>query len=329
MKLARLSALDGWRGISIALVLLGHLFPLGPKVLQLNVATAGEGMAIFFTLSGFLITRVLLKGDTIRSFLIHRFMRIVPLAWLAIALTLTFEQADARAWLPHLLFYVNEDNAWLTLGTQHFWSLCVEVQFYVAVALLVATSGRRALFLLPLLALVVTGLKIWTGKPMAINTEFRVDEILAGCTLALVNEHRRAWLQGIPQVVPWLLFPLLLLSAHPDGGPLNFLRPYIAATMVGSTLYLAQEARLSRVLDSRVLRYLALISYALYVVHGCLTATWLASGSTMVKYLKRPLFMAVTFGLAHLSTKYYERYFIDLGKRLAGVRPAAVSPDAH
>ena len=326
MKMSRFSALDGWRGISITLVLLGHLFPLGPKVLKLNVAVAGEGMAIFFTLSGFLITTVLLKGDTIRAFLIHRFMRIVPLAWLAILVTLALEGADPRAWLPHLLFYVNEDNVWLTLGTQHFWSLCVEMQFYVAVALLVAALGRRSLFLLPLLAIVVTGLKIWTSKHMAINTEFRADEILAGCALALVNEHRREWLAKLPPLLPWAIFPVLLLSAHPDFGPLNYLRPYLAATMVGATLYLGEEALLARLLHTRVLRYLAQISYALYVVHGCLAASWLASGDTLVKYLKRPLFLAATFGLAHISTKHFERYFIDLGKVLARPFSPKASP---
>ena len=61
MSTKRLDVLDGWRGLSILLVLLGHLFPLGPKAWQMNGAVAGTGMAIFFTLSGCLITSVLLK----------------------------------------------------------------------------------------------------------------------------------------------------------------------------------------------------------------------------------------------------------------------------
>jgi peptidoglycan/LPS O-acetylase OafA/YrhL len=55
----RFPALDGWRGISILLVLGGHLFPLGPKSLNMNECIAALGMAIFFTLSGFLITTTL------------------------------------------------------------------------------------------------------------------------------------------------------------------------------------------------------------------------------------------------------------------------------
>ena len=73
--------LDGWRGISILLVLLAHLMPLGPKAWRLNETAGPLGMALFFTLSGFLITRFLLRNDSIAEFLIHRFFRIVPLAW--------------------------------------------------------------------------------------------------------------------------------------------------------------------------------------------------------------------------------------------------------
>jgi hypothetical protein len=50
-------------------------------------------------------------------------------------------------------------------------------------------------------------------------------------------------------------------------------------------------------------------------VHGCLTVTWLDSGDKLAKYLKRPLFLAVTWALAHLSTRHYEAFFIRLGKR--------------
>src|ERR1700759_971314 len=84
---SRLSVLDGWRALSITLVLCGHLLPLGPKSWRLNETFAPMGMALFFTLSGFLITRLLLSTD-VRSFLIRRFFRIIPLAWLTILIVL-------------------------------------------------------------------------------------------------------------------------------------------------------------------------------------------------------------------------------------------------
>jgi peptidoglycan/LPS O-acetylase OafA/YrhL len=66
-----------------------------------------------------------------------------------------------------------------------------------------------------------------------------------------------------------------------------------------------------------VLGYIATVSYALYVIHHLLMFTWLGSGDKLVKYLKRPLLIAATFGLAHLSTFRFERRCMAWGKRLS------------
>lgn len=318
MSLRRLAVLDGWRGISILLVLLGHLFPVGPKAWGLNGAVAGAGMAIFFTLSGFLITSVLLNDNNIRRFLIHRVMRIVPLAWLAMVLTLAATGQDASSYPPHLLFYANLFANLLRPGTGHFWSLCVEMQFYMGVALLVATLGRRALFVLPAIGALVTLYRAGMHYEIDIRTDKRIDEILAGCTLALAWVHRPNWFaRDFLGWLPLVLAPLLVAGAHPAFPALNYLRPWLASAMVASTLGVAAAHPVRRFLSTSSLRYVAEISFALYVVHGCLVVSWLDTGDKLVKYLKRPLFLAVTWGLAHLSTRHYEAFFIRLGKRWA------------
>ena len=325
MAAKRLDVLDGWRAASILLVLLGHLFPVGPKAWLLNGAVAGAGMAIFFTLSGFLITSVLLSDDDVRRFLIHRFMRIVPLAWLAMLLTLTFVGADPASFRPHLLFYANLLPHALRGGTGHFWSLCVEVQFYLGVALLVAAFGRRALFALPGLAIAVTLYRAGLHYELDIRTDRRIDEILAGCTLALAWNYRPRWftVDGLPSL-PVVLAPLLVASAHPAFPTLNYLRPWIASGMVASTLGATASHPMRRLLSRRPLRYIAEISFALYVIHGCLTVTWLDSGDKVAKYAKRPLYLAVTWALAHMSTRHFEAFFIRLGRRWSG-RPSRQS----
>lgn len=316
MSSNRVSALDGWRGISILLVLAGHLLPLGPKAWNLNYAVAGTGMAIFFTLSGCLITSVLLRDSNIRNFLIRRLMRIVPLAWLAATVTLLANGASADRYIPHLLFFANIGPIWLTDATGHFWSLCVEVQFYLMIALLVLAFGRRSLALLPLFAIAVTLFRASHHELMNINTQYRIDEILAGCTLALVLDRIKivGSLKYV-SLIPIVGLPVLVMSAHPSFAWLNYFRPYISATLVGASLFAARESLTARVLASRVLAYLAKISYAVYIIHGCLMTSWLGAGSTVVKYAKRPLLFLLVFGLAHVSTKYYESYFIGLGRR--------------
>ena len=321
MSESRSSVLDGWRGISITLVLLGHLFPLGPKSWQLNGTVAAAGMAIFFILSGFLITSLLLRNQNIQHFLIRRFLRIVPLAWLAIIVSLLAFSANQQLYLPHLLFYVNLTPELLTNYTAHLWSLCVEMQFYVAIALLVALFKQKAFWLLPVFALCVTLNRYANGIEMTITTYHRVDEILAGTILALINhstyDHAKRLIAKLPVLI---MFGFLLISTHPNSGLFNYLRPYIAMLMIGSTLFASQYQSLDKwvtpLLNSRILFYLASISYALYVIHGILTNTWLGEGERLEKYLKRPLLLTITFVLAHLSTFYYEKYWINLGKKL-------------
>jgi peptidoglycan/LPS O-acetylase OafA/YrhL len=316
---AHLPALDGWRGLSILLVLAAHLLPLGPKAWKLNYSAGILGMALFFTLSGFLITSVLLRDQHVLRFLIRRCCRIVPLAWLYFVVALSLSGASALAWLAHFLFYANFPPRELVLLTLHLWSLCLEMQFYAGVALLVAVLRLRGLWLLPLLCLLFSALRAWYGIYASDISYYRVDEILAGCTLALVvhggwGGTLRARLARLPQ---WPLLALLALSCLPQGGWLNYVRPYFAAILVGATI-LAPHTSLARGLDNRLLLYLALVSYALYVIHPMLAASWLGDGGLVEKYAKRPLLLLVLFSLAHLSTNYFERWFVALGRLLAG-----------
>ncbi len=316
----RFQVLDGWRGISILWVLAGHLLPLGPKSWQMNGAIAASGMVIFFILSGFLITNILLNKPNITHFIIRRFMRIIPLAWLVMLITLTINASNKALYLPHFLFYANWEPIALTNGTAHLWSLCVEMQFYMIIAFLVACFRSKAFLVLPLLCITVTAYRYYSNVEMAINTYFRVDEILAGSILALLHNYSTLIKRYISYLNPLYMIPLLIFSAHPESGLLNYFRPYIAMLTIGSTLFKEKSVWWNRWLSHKALLYIASVSYALYVIHGGLVHTWLGEGDKLEKYIKRPLLIAVTFLMAHISTFYYEKYWIKLGKKLTSKR---------
>ena len=322
----RFAMLDGWRALSILLVLAGHLLPIGPGSWQLNGPVAAMGMAIFFTLSGFLITRFLsAPGADVRVFIIRRFFRIVPLAWIAMAVALILAHGTISQWIANLLFYANLPPFRLVDTASHLWSLCVEMQFYVAVALLVTVAGRRGLYALPLLCLAVTGLRIATGTQISIVTWLRVDEILAGATLALAYG---GWFGDRPMrllgwINPLILLPLVLLASDERAGAFDYLRPYLAAGMVGASLVNAPRL-LAWAFESRWAGYVATISYALYIIHGVLRMTWLGTGTGLAKYAKRPLLFAATFALAHVSTFWFEQPCIAYAKRLTRRFPVRV-----
>ncbi len=322
--MGRFRVLDGWRGISILAVLACHFLPLGPKRWDLNVAAGVFGMAIFFTLSGFLITSFLLHRANVGDFLIRRLCRILPLAWLALAIGLAMAHATGRQVLANFLFVANFPPFYLTQVTAHFWSLCVEVQFYAAIALVSGLWGKRGLLVaVPAGCLAITALRVHAHEYQSIVTYYRADEILSGAILALLHagelgERARGFLA---RCHPLILAPLFVLSTHPAFGWTDYLRSYLAAAMVGGTLGMSESNPFARVLSCRPLAYIAEISYALYVWHPLVADTWLGSGAKLVKYLKRPLLFAAVWAVAHASTFWYEQRWIAWGRRLSMRRP--------
>lgn len=326
----RLAVLDGWRGISILAVLACHLLPLGPAWMRLNDTAGPLGMALFFALSGLLITRFLLAHSHVGDFLLRRGVRIVPLAWLTLAVTGIWSAWPPGALLPNLLFYANLPPQRLLPALSHFWSLGVEMQFYAGVAVLVVVAGRRGLLALPWLGLAVTLHRVQAQALVDIVTWRRADEILAGATLALVlaGQFGPRPVALLGRLNAWWLLPLFVASCHPDSGALNYLRPWLAAALIGATLC-APTPLQTRLLTGRVLVYIASISFALYVIHGPLLHTWLGEDSDkLLKYIKRVPLLVLTFGLAHLSTFHLEAPCMRWGRALSarlGWRPAAAS----
>ena len=314
----RFGVLDGWRAVSILTILACHLLPLGPKAWELNEMAAPLGMSLFFTLSGFLISSNLLRNPSVPPFLIRRLARILPLAYLATIIFLTMQIKTLDYYINTFLFTLYYRWQFLTPLTSPLWSLCVEIHFYLIIALLVGLFGKRGIFLLPFLGLAITAWRVYAGVYVSLFTHERGDEILAGVTLALIYADQlgplgRSIRLGLSRL-PLLVFACaFLISCHPLSGPLQYLRPYLGATVVGHTLF-ATGSKFP-ILNSRVMRYIAEISYALYVIHPLARYGWFDSGTKLAKYLKRPLTFAVIFALAHISTFSFERHWITLGKK--------------
>lgn len=329
MSRPHLPTLDGLRAISILLVLAAHLLPIGPKEWHLNTTVGVVGMCLFFSLSGFLVTGLLLERPDATGFLMRRAGRILPLAWLYMFVALLYDQASWGVWWKQYALVANLSvPGALTPSTAHLWSLCVEMQFYVLSALLVASLGARGLYLLPVLGLAVTAYRIQQGSYASSMTLLRADEVLAGCTLALLWQQppdslARRLFARLPLGLAILLF---VVSCHEGLKTLSYFRPYFCLLVVGGCLAQPASEQARTLADPR-LAYIAAVSYALYVLHPLLAGTWLGAGNEWNKYLKRPLLFAVLFGLAHLSTFHFERHWIRWARQ-AAQRRALVPPPA-
>jgi peptidoglycan/LPS O-acetylase OafA/YrhL len=287
---AHFPQLDSLRTLAIAGVLYAH-FTGGP----LNAYAGAWGVRLFFVLSGFLITGILLRlrddGAGARGsarkfgvFYARRFLRIVPVYYALLAAAWIVGVHDVRRALGwHALYLSNFHVAVLgyyPLETGHFWSLSVEEQFYLVWPLLILLLPRSALGpaivatigVGPLSRYLMTtyGVEvhtIWT-HPVAV-----LDTLGFGALLAW-----SAWNRGAVSAVPrWLsvaVVPaavLLLLTLLP-GAPvalwvLDILaNGVIFAWMVAHTS-VGVRGPIGRVLSWPPLMYLGRISYGIYLFH--------------------------------------------------------------
>ena len=310
----RLPALDGLRGIAVLLVLLAHSTP--PTGRGLAGATAAVlrtgwvGVDLFFVLSGFLITRILLRTrerpDYFRAFYARRARRILPLYYLALACFVwvlpAVGGAAAVAAAPVVAvqgwFWLHLVNVRLALGLHgaaptlafHFWSLSLEEQFYLVwPAVVLATPRRwlpRACVAAVVLALVVRVAILASGVRPAFShllMPARLDAFAAGALLAvlrpaLVRRHMTRLL-GVALVAVAALAPSLVRA--PGEWPVLTVGytglAMLAAAAVALGAYAPPSHWLQRVGRWRTLRMLGAYSYGLYVVHVPLFL-WLAHG---------------------------------------------------
>jgi peptidoglycan/LPS O-acetylase OafA/YrhL len=319
----RIPILDGLRALSIALVLAAHMLPLGVKKLQLNYVSGAMGMSLFFSLSGFLITTALLDNPDVGEFLIKRAMRIVPLSYAYSAVICLFFVFAPVSMLVSMAFLLNYWPEYMVPGlTNHLWSLCVEVHFYLAIALTVLLFGKRALWLVWPACVTVTLLRIHEGAYISILTHQRVDEILIGaCVATLWNRSIGTWIR-VSGPVLCIFIVFWAAASGPYISWLQYLRPYACGMVLFGALVL-ERGRVRQGLESKPLRYIAEISYALYVVHPLTMDGWFNQGSVAVRYfVKRPISFLMTFALAHLSTFYWEKLWMSTGRRWIKARRA-------
>src|ERR1700722_656673 len=234
------AVLDGLRGIAILVVMLHHfeyLLPQGNIIGSLirYIFYAGwAGVDLFFVLSGFLITGILIdtkeSANYFSSFYARRILRIFPLYYAVLGLIVIVAHITYRPEFDRFMakpsdqiYYFVYLNNWLILIKDtwhaniigHFWSLAVEEQFYLLWPACVWVTPKSRLFRVALAGCVAAlvlriGLVAAHGPSIAIvvNTFTRMDTLLAGACCALVVRDESL----IARVKPWLI-PTMALTA--------------------------------------------------------------------------------------------------------------------
>jgi peptidoglycan/LPS O-acetylase OafA/YrhL len=294
-------ALDGLRGMAAMLIMIFHWFQLSTAPRGAFLESAGRfasigqtGLDLFFVLSGFLITRILLRSRSnpayFRNFYARRVLRIFPLYYSFVIVWLLFLSPSYHIKEPvspwWLLLYA--ENIRLTfvssamVGLSHFWSLAVEEHFYLVWPVVIYLVAPQRLGWVALAVLLVTILTrvcmIGAGYEVFFFTPCRLDGFAVGAFLA--------WLEMRPGGLPAFRRALLVALALFGGAAIlcwiltsgrglkeiMMVKFSLVALAYGALLGLLAGAPsasngFASLWLNRPLRWCGMVSYGLYVFH--------------------------------------------------------------
>ena len=303
---SRIFALDGVRGLAVLAVVIYHAWPSA-------LPGGWIGVSVFFTLSGFLITQIVVRDhemtrSSMAIFWGRRARRLLPAAIATIVITVATVAAIDLALLRDVseeglaaIFYVH--NWWAISETggyweifnsdprpfAHLWSLSIEEQVYLFWPLLIVLFGLRKALIVGGVVIAI-GLLIWWGNADAyFATPFRFAEVFAGAVLAyLVKKNPQIKISGLLAAVAtvgliWGVFVLKESDPFVTKGALLLIGT--AAMIV--TGYALRETKPNQFVGSKPLAWLGQRSYAIYLFHWPFlelldTSPFLAIGLTLL-----------------------------------------------
>ena len=333
-----------------------HHLPNFLAVFESSLAKAGEyGVDLFFLLSAYLVTELLLREKVhrgtldITAFYIRRILRIWPLYFAFVALV-----ALVPALNPNHEFSLHYIISFLLLGGNWslvafgfpgssvvvpLWSVSVEEQFYLLWPPIVSKLTRRHILFAAVVMIAVanvtriSALLLHAHHPQVwCNTLARLDPMAFGIILAVVLRGRVPHFRSSLRLI-LLLFGLLdivLVARYADLDSRRFpllweptLIGYPAVAIGCVLILLAFLGSRSRLTESPALRYLGKISYGLYVFHELAV---LISDRILTMFhnmfrggLRFGLALAITIFLAAISYRFLEAPFLDLKRKFTHV----------
>jgi peptidoglycan/LPS O-acetylase OafA/YrhL len=334
----RITQLDGLRAIAIITVFSHHAF---------ETRLAWMGVDLFFILSGFMITDILIRsrsrsiGDYFGSFYARRIRRILPPYFLLLVITCVL---FGVWWLKSWYYYLGFMNLMVIAHVKspdsltNLWSLAVEEQFYIVWPFFVFCLCERwiarvAIFLVILAPLLRWLFTPWFSDyvPIYSETPFRMDLLAIGALVSIVWRKRRTLIEtygkygillsasGLCGLVLFGHFAQVKRTAHTPMS--NFVLYELSLNICLGLFVWALSGWRVGVLQLKPLQYIGKISYSLYLIHpATLMVCWRYFGYR--SYTSAALASLTACAYAALSWKYFEQPIIASGRR---AQPAVVS----
>ena len=360
-----LRGLNGIRAIAAVAVVISHIslqlpdFGLRPiftdsKGQVSGILLASYGVTMFFALSGFLITFLLLKEKEsqtihIKHFYVRRVLRIWPLYYLFLAISLlTYFIFDVNYYAPGLWFYIFFSaniamivNAMLPF-IGHLWSIGVEEQFYMFWPWLARNDNRKLLKIAFIFVILFYGLKfllfILVPKYPFLNIGLialgvsRFHIMIMGCISAILYYNHSHYIGILTskavQILAWIILGLAACNLFQISSALI---DHEVIALVTIVIILGQIERKNMIidLDRTWLNFIGKISYGIYVIHPLLIFLALQiigsfDQSSIENYIFIYLVVIVsTILLSYLSYEYFEKRFLNYKSRFAKIKSRA------
>jgi peptidoglycan/LPS O-acetylase OafA/YrhL len=337
VSIKRISGLDGLRAISVLAVILGHVIHTqnGPIFLGALHHIGNLGVRIFFVISGFLITTLLLKeleasgSISIRNFYKRRSFRILPAFVVYVAAVyllyvfgmVALKKGDLFHTLTFTMNYHHE-RAW---ALNHLWSLSVEEQFYFVWPFLLLVTGYRASGAICLFVVVATiavryvMIFHFNAVDSQLTREFQavVDAMAMGALISIYGNKLLSvgWYKRLLSSPISLVLAAIVLGASMVLGivakPWFYVIGQTAANIAIALLvhYTVSNANSvwGRVMENPLLVQIGLASFSLYLWQEI----FLSNDSTQW-FAAFPQNLAFTFIIGFMSYKFVEQPFIRL-----------------
>jgi peptidoglycan/LPS O-acetylase OafA/YrhL len=326
----RIPSLDGLRAISITLVVFSHLVKWKHVSLDLVGSYGALGVHVFFVLSGYLITDLLLReydrSSTIslRQFYIRRAFRIFPAAFVFLGLVVVLYWHQMRWYhVAAAVFYVANMDLTRPWIFGHLWSLSIEEQFYLLWPFAVKKWYRHRTVILvsvflftPVFRTALYAFKVHNGLVGSLPTQ--ADQLAIGCLLAIFAQ-RLPKISGYAAIV--MLLAVIFIPWFPASSPARSLvmlfvaRPLLHVSIAGLVLHVIQVPY--RALNWTPVAWLGKISYSVYL--------WQELFCSNPAFHLGYVLVLPTLAAACLSYYLVEQPMLRLRERMARNRPRAGS----
>jgi peptidoglycan/LPS O-acetylase OafA/YrhL len=329
-------SLDGMRAICIGLVVLAHLsnaYPLNDSMRTIFRQIGILGVQVFFVISGFLITTLLLKEKintgniSLRSFYIRRGLRILPVAFLYLICMFVLNRIfqlniPAASFIGAVFFLSNLARFHGGWYTDHYWSLSIEEQYYLVFPLMLKKFTAKIhwailffIFFIILLRIIAYSQRFpdWPWLQTLGWLIYQSDGVLTGSLLSVLCFRNIIPFNFLIRysLIFSLILPFLIWAFHANLLGYGAINPFIACLLISIFLLcniIKQGTVFYNFLNNKHIMFIGKLSFSIYIWQQFFTST----DGRFGRFARLPINIIMIAVVSYCSYFFFEKKFLKI-----------------